>query len=93
MTDGVAIFAIARLTAWRFVHGRTPWIASIVAALPVAFAAALRGHASFATRSFEIEELLLVVLPAIAVAASITSDSSTTARSRICGRGRSRAGR
>jgi hypothetical protein len=74
VTDGASILAIARLTAWRFVHGRMPWVGLVVAALPVAFAAALRGHASYATRSFEIEELLLVVLPAIAVAASITSD-------------------
>jgi hypothetical protein len=74
VTDAAAVFAIARLTAWRFVHGRLPWVGAIVAALPIAFAAALRGHASFAERSFEIEELLLVVLPAIAVAASITSE-------------------
>jgi hypothetical protein len=74
VSDGAAVFALARLTAWRFVHGRMPWVGALVAALPIAFAAALRGHASFATRSFEIEELLLVVLPAIAVAASITSE-------------------
>jgi hypothetical protein len=74
VSDTAAVFALARLTAWRFVHGRMPWVGALVAALPIAFAAALRGHASFATRSFEIEELLLVVLPAIAVAASITSE-------------------
>jgi hypothetical protein len=74
VSHAAAVFAIARLTAWRFVHGAAPWVGLFVAALPVAFAAALRTRASFALRAFELEELLLVVLPAIAVAASITSD-------------------
>jgi hypothetical protein len=74
VTDVAAVLAIARLTAWRLVHSRLPLIGIVMAALPIAFAAALRGRATYELRSFEVEQALLVVLPAIVVAASITSD-------------------
>jgi hypothetical protein len=74
VTDLAAVLAIARLTAWRLVHSRALLFGIVVAALPIAFAAALRGRTGYALRSFEVEQLLLVVLPAIVVAASITSD-------------------
>ncbi len=74
MTDLAAVLAIGRLTAWRLVHSRASLFGILIAALPIAFAAALRGRTGYALRSFEVEQLLLVVLPAIVVASSITSD-------------------
>jgi ABC-2 type transport system permease protein len=74
VSDAGAVLAIARLTVWRLLHSRAPLIGIVVAALPIAFAAALRGRTGYALRSFEVEQLLLVVLPAIVVAAAITAD-------------------
>jgi ABC-2 type transport system permease protein len=74
VTDLAAVLAIGRLTAWRLVHSRASLVGIVVAALPIAFAAALRGRTAYALRSFEVEQLLLVVLPAIVVASSIASD-------------------
>ncbi len=54
---------------------------------------AARQSTGYALRSFEVEQLLLVVLPAIVVAASITSDLDDRSISFICGRGRSAGGR
>jgi ABC-type transport system involved in multi-copper enzyme maturation permease subunit len=74
VTNIAATLAVARLTGWRLVHSRAPLIGIVIAALPIAFAAALRGRAAYALRSFEVEQLLLVVLPSIVVAASISTD-------------------
>ncbi len=74
MTGGAATLALSRLMVRRFARTSTPWICAVVAALPIAFAAALRGRHVFAIRMFQIEQLLLVVLPAIVIAAAISSD-------------------
>lgn len=66
--------ALARVTARRFVRGRTLWICIAIALLPIAFAAALRGNRQFAKYAFQIEELMLVLLPSIVVASAVSGD-------------------
>ena len=69
---------IAALTLKRLMRGKTLWIGLVVALLPVVFAIVLR--ASFADNSkitsqiLAFEMLLLVVLPAMFVGASIGED-------------------
>ena len=74
MTGGASTLALSRLTARRFVRNSTPWICAVIAALPIAFSAALRGRHVQLVRMFQIEQLLLVVLPPIVIAAAITGD-------------------
>jgi len=74
MTARAAISAIARLTWWRLAHGRGIWLAVAVAMLPIPFAIALRGHASYALRSFEIQQVVLVVLPAILIGMALAGE-------------------
>lgn len=69
-------FVIAQLTLTRLLRGRAVWVSVIIAALPVAFAAALRsnGDKRIAVDALVFEMLLLAVLPAMFVASSIGDD-------------------
>jgi ABC-type transport system involved in multi-copper enzyme maturation permease subunit len=67
---------IAQLTLTRLFRGRAVWISVIIAALPIGFAAALRGRAdvqvSGPVSAFEM--LLIAIVPAMFVASSIGDD-------------------
>lgn len=69
-TTAGTLATIARVTLRRLRAGRAPWVLVAIAAAPVLFAAATRGHSS-AEASFVIELLLLGIVPALLVASSI----------------------
>lgn len=68
---------IASLTLRRLFRGRAVWISVAIAALPMAFTAALRTQTSkpsIEVDTFVFETLLLAILPAMFVASSIGED-------------------
>ena len=70
------IATLAALTWTRVRRGRSLWIGGVIAALPVIYAviAGSRGIDPRTSQLFTIEELLLAVLPALFVSASIGED-------------------
>lgn len=70
------IATMAALTWTRVRRGKTLWVGAVIAALPVIYAAVAgaREIDSRANGLFTIEELLLAVLPAMFVSASIGED-------------------
>ena len=72
-----AALVIASLTLRRLFRGRAVWVSVIIAALPIAFAAALRAQTKKPNLQIDIlvfETLLLAVLPAMFLASSIGED-------------------
>jgi ABC-type transport system involved in multi-copper enzyme maturation permease subunit len=69
---------IAALTLTRVLRGKTLWIGLIISVLPVAFALILRAYISesskLASQVLAFEMLLLAVLPAMFVGASVGED-------------------
>jgi len=63
---GSALSALARVTLTRTFRSALPWIAVVIAALPAAVVAALKGHGAD-----EALPLVLVVLPAMFVAPAL----------------------
>lgn len=69
---------VAALTLTRLLRGKTLWIGLVVACLPVLFAIVLRAsfadNSKIASQVLAFETLLLVVLPAMFVGASVGED-------------------
>ena len=77
MSGWATAFVIARLTLTRLFRGRAVWISAIIAALPMAFAAAARsnfGKSNVADDILAFEMLLLAIVPAMFVSSSIGDD-------------------
>ncbi len=66
-----ALAAVVRVTLLRLVRGRTLWIAAVIAVLPVVFAAIVQHQRRALHFTFQIELLVLSVLPPLVVAAPI----------------------
>jgi ABC-2 type transport system permease protein len=67
---------LAHLTLVRLVRGRAVWVSAIIAALPIAFAAAIRsnGNSNVAMDVLAFEMLMLAIIPPMFVASSIGED-------------------
>lgn len=76
MSGWTSALIIARLTLTRIFRGRAVWISAIIAALPLAFAAAIsaKQHSNIVGDILAFELLLIAIIPAMFVSASIGED-------------------
>lgn len=77
-TAGASLRALAGVTLLRLRRSKTPWIAALLGALPLAVASAMHGRASASARDmFEIVSAFLAIIPAMLVGASIGEELET----------------
>jgi len=76
MSGWATSLVIARLTLTRLFRGRAVWISLIIAALPLAFAAAIgtKQNSNIANDILAFDMLLLAIVPAMFVSSSIGED-------------------
>lgn len=74
-----AVWTLAAITLTRLRRGKAPWIGALIATLPVMYAGAIRIGEFQASPGdvFAIEVLLLAILPAMFVAASLGEELET----------------
>jgi ABC-2 type transport system permease protein len=81
VTGLASTWTLAGVTLRRALRGRTLWVAAVIALLPIGYALLLRerarldgGELAIPREIFAFEQLVLAVLPALFVAASIGED-------------------